>query len=74
MGIQESGVQSFIQNSLEQINDELVVPPDVKLRWCPRCKRSDRFMHLKDRHFHEGRLCQGVVEEVRYEPVNPKEQ
>jgi hypothetical protein len=34
------------------------------IRVCPRCGRSDRYHPLKDRHFSQGKRCDGKPVEL----------
>lgn len=40
--------------------------PEMHHFFCTRCGRDDRFQKIGQRHYHEGKLCTGRVERVRY--------
>jgi hypothetical protein len=49
--------------------EALLKPPrsTLSLRFCAVCGRDDRVHYpLKDRHYNQGRMCDGVVEVLTY--------
>lgn len=44
-------------------------PPEMMLRFCPVCGRTDRYTSLKDRHFSLGTRCKGTPVRILYKPA-----
>lgn len=47
----------------------MVEPPKtLTIQFCPTCGRTDRFVTLKENHYHGGKRCEGKPITVTYSP------
>jgi hypothetical protein len=41
-------------------------PQTLTLRFCPKCGRDNRWTDVHDKHYAQGRLCEGKLITVTY--------